>query len=153
MIVTKLENLKNYVSVNPNFAKAFEALQELYGAAWEKGRHPVDGDRIFINALEYTSKVPEESIMEAHRAYVDVMLMVEGEEIIGVRDVDALTEITMEYDPAGDALLAKLDPGYQVVHMSRGSVCVLFPEDAHAPGMTESGPCDVKKFVMKVAVA
>ena len=152
MIVTKLENLQNYVSVNPNFADAFEALAALYKEPFEKGRHPVDGDRIFINALEYNTKAPEESLMEAHRAYVDVMLMVEGEEIIGVSDVDSLGEITMEYDPKGDALLAKLEPGYQTVHMKKGSVCILFPEDAHAPGMNEKAPCAVKKFVQKVAI-
>ena len=152
MIVTKLENIRNYASLNPNFPRAFDALEQLFGEPFAKGRHDVDGDKIFVNALEYTTKAPEESLMEAHRAYVDVMLMVEGEEIIGARDVDALEELTMEYDPKGDALLAKLAPGYQVVHMKRGTVCILFPEDAHAPGMNESGPCAVKKFVEKVAL-
>ena len=152
MVQTTKEQLQNYCSLNPHFPAAFAALEKLAEKGFERGRHPVDGDNIFINALEYDTHPAEGALMEAHEAYIDVMWMVSGREQIGVCPLADVTELTQPYDAAGDAALAKLAIGSSMVQMKPGSVCILFPEDAHAPGLDAAAPSHVQKLIAKVRV-
>lgn len=152
MVLTTIERLGDYSSLNPYFEKAFAALKEMAAGEFVKGKHPVDGDNIFINALEYDTKAPENGIMEAHRAYIDVMWMVSGTETIGICPVEEITEITKEYNPAGDAVLGKIPAGCTYLQMKAGSVCILLPEDGHAPCLDAKGTDHVQKLIAKVRV-
>ena len=152
MIQTTVENWDAYAAVNPHFAKAFAAMKRMAAEPFVKGRHEVDGTTIYVNGAEYDTKDPAKCVMEAHRKYVDVMLMLEGEETIAVCQVDTLKHVTTPYDEKIEALLADPEPGYTAVHMRPGDVTILFPEDAHAPGMQVGAPCHVRKLIGKVAV-
>ena len=153
MILTTVSQLNRFTSLNPNFAKAFAALAELAAAPFMKGRHDVDGDKVYINAAEYDTRPVEVSGMEHHKRYIDVMWMVSGQETIGVCDTSELTEFTMAYSEKDDAALAKLVPVYTEVKIKAGDVVILFPEDAHAPSMQLDGLSHVQKLIAKVEVA
>ena len=58
--------------------------------------------------------------------------------------------ITKEYDPAIDALLAKLDSDAIPVRLTAGTFVVLLPQDAHAPACYDAAPQTVKKIIGKV---
>lgn len=153
MIQTTVENLSRYESLNPLFPAAFSALKALSEEAFIKGRHEVDGDRVYINAAEYDTKPAESSCMEHHGRYIDVMWMVSGEEIIGTCPVSQLQEITMPYSEKDDVCLAKLPGCYTELKIKAGDVVILFPEDAHAPCMQLNGASCVRKLIAKVEVA
>lgn len=149
MILTTIQEMDRYVSVNPRFAAAFAAARALAEKTFAGGRYEVDGEEIFINAAEYDTKPAAQSLMEAHRRYIDVMVMLEGEETIGIQNVSTVA-VTKPYDESGDALLGALEPGYTAIHMQPGSVAILLPEDAHAPGMDYAGTHHVRKLICKV---
>lgn len=150
MILTTVDHLQDYAALNSHFPGIFSALQEKYASDFIAGKTLVDGQNAFINSVEYLTKTPAESQMEAHKKYIDVMVMLEGTEEIGVSDVRALSRITQAYDPETDLLLAKPEPDYQALVMRKGTVCILFPEDAHAAGMLRGEAGNVRKLVGKV---
>lgn len=150
MIYANKADFARYCAVHPRFQKAFDAMLVLAVQPFEKGRHPVDGDEIFINAAEYDTKPQENSIFEAHRKYVDIMLMLEGEERIGCKPVDTLANSIQPYDEAGDALIAGMEKEFASIYMTPGDMVVFFPEDGHAPGMDWQGTSHVKKLIAKV---
>lgn len=152
MVLTVTQNLSQYAALSPRFSKAFAALDALAREPFVPGRHPVDGDSIYINALQYDTHPREAALMEAHRRYIDVMWLVSGREQIEVCPVEALTEVTQPYDPSGDALLAKLPRDVTRISMQPGSVCILFPKDGHAPGLHDGAACPVRKLIAKVLV-
>ena len=152
MILTTKDKLSFYASLNPHFEKAFAALAEVAAEEFVKGRHAVDGDTIYINAAQYQTHPTDGALMEAHRTYVDVMWMISGHETIGIAPVESLTEITQEYAEKGDALLAKLTDTYTTLEMTPDSVCILFPEDGHAPGLIAGEQEEVRKLIAKVRV-
>lgn len=152
MILTIDQNVSQYERLHPRFAQAFAALAELVEKPFQPGRHPVDGDNIFINALQYDTHPRQDALMEAHRAYIDIMWMVSGQEEIDVCPVGDMTQITQPYDASGDAVLSKLPSGCSTVQMKPGSVCVLLPEDGHAPGLSSSGCGQVQKLIAKVKI-
>ena len=152
MICTTLETLEQYSPLNPRFPETFRALRALAAAPFAPGRHEVDGDAIFINAAEYETRPAAMSLMEAHRRYIDIMLLLSGTEIIGVQPVDTLQTVVREFDAAADILQARLDSGYSALSKRPGSVAILFPEDAHAPAMDAGATAHVQKLIAKVLV-
>ena len=48
MILTTIQEMDRYVSVNPRFAAAFAAARTLAEKTFAGGRHEVDGEEIFF---------------------------------------------------------------------------------------------------------
>jgi len=153
MILDVLENAKVYSGVSGGLTAALKAIAALPLEPYPAGRNEVAGNKLYINACEYdTKELGPDSRFEAHRAYIDVMYMVEGEETIYVKPVTRLTNVLKPYDPAVDALLAAVDGDGTPVHLTKGQFVVLFPGDAHCPAC-RSGSCGhVKKLICKLAV-
>lgn len=152
MIQTSRSTFDRYSNLHPGFDVAWAALKKMAAEPFVPGRYEVDGDNIYIVATEYNTKPEADALMEAHRRYIDIMLLLNGEEIIGYQPVESLSEITSEFDAAADALLGKMDPQCTKLKMLPGDMTVFFPEDAHAPCMHLSGPCSVRKLIAKVRV-
>ena len=151
MILDKLSNRESYAAIHPGINQALEAVAGYTPENYETGKVEVDGDRVFYMRNAYTTGQP--SVFEAHRKYVDVMVMVEGEETIYVKPTDDLKHITMEYNESQDALLAEFEADATPVHLTAGSFVVLLPQDAHAPNCVYGAARDVKKIVCKVRIA
>ena len=150
MILDQLKNAKQYEGIHAGVDKALEAMKQYTSDNYPLGKVEIDGDNVFLLLNCYETRAKEESKAEAHRKYIDVMYMVEGEETIYVKPTDKLKSITKEYDPAGDALLADFEKDATAVHLTAGSFIVLYPQDAHAPGCKYGESKKVKKIVGKV---
>lgn len=115
----------------------------------ECGRHDIDGDALFVNVAEYTSKPFEECKFEAHRRYIDVQIVVSGAERI---DSQSIAKCTCgEYNGEADFMVAEGDAATQCI-LQPGSFAAYFPEDAHKPGIAIGCPAHIKKAVFKVLV-
>ncbi|MBL9214323.1 MAG: YhcH/YjgK/YiaL family protein [Opitutaceae bacterium] len=100
----------------------------------------------------YMTKARADGLFEAHRKYIDVQVVVEGEEIIEVEDVTRLPAKT-EYNDEKDYLLFN-DSGVSTrLIMRPGDAAVLFPADGHMPCVQLKGSLLVRKTVVKVPVA
>ena len=152
MILDTIANASVYEGLHAGIDMALKAVAAYTPENYETGKVELDGDKVFLLRNAYTTNDPAEAIFEAHRAYIDVMYMVEGEETIYVKPTSQLSKITKEYDPAGDALLADLDADATPVRLTAGSFIVLMPQDAHAPACWVDEAKDVKKIIGKVRV-
>lgn len=151
MIKTTLEKLDCYKSVHPKFEEAFEALRKIAKEPFQKGRIPVNGDEIFINALEYETKSVIEKKFEAHKRYIDIMLAVDGWESICCRKGEIPENMISEYDKEGDCYFASMEIPHSVFLMKPGDIAIFFPNELHAPGIYAEGEPDrICKYVMKV---
>ncbi len=152
MIVTMLSALSRYRGLSKNLDIAFDWLSQKSWKNLTAGKYPIQGDQVFALVQEYETKDPAVCRFETHRKYIDIQMMVEGEEII-------------ESIPA--AFLKSVEPyvfdieyySVPVVHracslaMNPECCAVFFPEDAHRPGLrmgTESRL--VKKIVVKATL-
>ena len=89
---------------------------------------------------------------EAHRQYVDLQYVVSGEESIGF--VHLSRTIPGEYEAAKDFLPLQAAADFQI-KLVPGDFVVLFPHDAHMPGMSfdPAKPSQVRKIVIKIRIA
>lgn len=109
-------------------------------------------DDTFAIEQSYNTRNSEESLFESHIKYVDMQLLVLGEEIIEVAHIDTL-EMDSEYNKEDDYGLYKASFSSKIL-MQEGDLSLLFPKDGHMPGIqSNSGRQRVFKTVCKVPVS
>ena len=89
MIIDKLENLKNYASVNPLFPKVVEFLQQNDLNALEAGKHEIVGKDLFVNIQMAKGRTPAEAIIETHNNMIDIQIPLSDAETFGYTQRDA----------------------------------------------------------------
>ena len=82
MIFGNIQNLEEYPFLEEQIKECFAYAREHELVSYEKGSHEIDGDRLFVNVVEYTTTTAEERFWEAHRQYLDLHLMLRGTEQI-----------------------------------------------------------------------
>lgn len=133
------------------FTRAFAFLRRADIATLAEGRHPIDGDTVFALVQRYATEAPAEPKFEAHRAYIDVQFVAEGEEVIGWAPL-AWLELEEAYDKGRDACFGRAC-AWTPVRLRKGDFAVFYPEDAHAPRLAQGAPGQVTKVVVKIAIA
>ncbi len=149
MIVDHISNAPLYIALGERIQRALVYLQTTDLAALSAGRCELDGKNLYYLVQEYITKLPEQGKWEAHRRYIDVQYIVSGIEYIRCAPLHRVT--LGEYNDEKD-FQALSGPGDNIT-LTPGDFMLLFPTDAHMPGMTVgSEPTAVKKVVFKIAV-
>jgi YhcH/YjgK/YiaL family protein len=146
MVIDQITNSPVYRSLGPRIARALDFLQQTDLASLEPGRHELDGDLIYALVSEYVSKRPEEGRWEAHRRYIDLQCVASGRERIGYAPVGRLTP--EPYDEVKDMMW--LAGAGEFLTLEPGEFMLLWPGDAHMPGIAVDEPQPIKKVVVKI---
>ena len=131
--------------------KAINYLLQLKEDDFTIGRHDVDGF-FFYNVQEYETDSNTDKPYESHRKYIDIQLLLSGEEIMQVTDISRLS-IILPYDKDKDYVLYSPSDNASGVVLRQGSVMILYPKDGHRTICFGDKTCKVKKVVGKVPVA
>ena len=148
MIYDNIKNANTYANLGPRFQQAFDYLRKTDLSVLPVGRIELDGKNLYVMVQEYNSKLKEQGKWEAHKRYIDLQYIVSGTEKMGVA---ALGRLQMgEYNPdkdfqalSGEGVFLPLGPG---------DFMLLWPQDAHMPGMAIDAQVPVKKVVVKIAI-
>ncbi len=151
MIVDSIKNHSLY-PLGPAWKAAFDFLKTLTPET-ETGKRLIQGDRLFAGVDCYETKSRAAAKLETHRKYVDIQVLLSGEEVIEIFPKNGLT-VSEPYNPEKDAEFYQVPPETRAkVTLSPGQFVVFLPEDAHMPClMAGNSPQPVKKVVIKVAV-
>jgi YhcH/YjgK/YiaL family protein len=149
MIADKLENAGLYSAIDHRLAKGLELLKDNSLSRRADGRYDLDGDAIYYIVQRYATKPPEEGRLEAHRRYIDIQFIAEGEELLGHAPLAGLKE-SVRYDAQKDIAFYEVPRNVSLMKLSAGMFAVFFPQDAHMPCLRVGGPENVVKIVVKV---
>ncbi|QCX38612.1 DUF386 domain-containing protein [Aureibaculum algae] len=147
MIFDKIENCALYSEINARFKTAFNYIATTDLEKIELGKHAIHQEQIFALVNTYETKNNSEGFLEAHRNYIDIHIMLSGEEKIGITTLIGQSAIK-KYDAKNDYEL--FNEKYDTITLKRGMFAMLFPSDLHKPGITISRTTKVKKLVIKV---
>ena len=142
--ITNLKDLQKYFPVVSD--EAIEFIKNLTEET-ENGKYPF-GENCFVNVQTVTTKTDESAMMEANEKFVDFQYMVKGEEKIVYTPKAGLEQGT-PYDEVKDRAFYKWTAGDTVLYAD-GEGVVLYPEEAHLPGLAVNGSKTVKKAVVKI---
>lgn len=148
MIISNLKHSERIEPLHPAFKKAFDYIKShdlLHEAC---GRIELDGDRLFINNVSPTCLPAEAQVLEVHRDYIDIHVLLEGKERIGWKALEDLQAEKQAYNPTSDCALYTDRPTFYV-DLQPGEFVVVFPEDPHAPLI---GTGNIRKLIIKVKI-
>lgn len=146
MIVSNLQNSSRIEGLHPLFKTLFDYVKSHDLLHTELGRIEIDGDNLFINNVNPECVDKEKQVLELHRDYIDVHILLEGAETIGWKAIEDLTNEVKAYEKEGDCALY-LDVPTVWVDLRPGQFAIVYPEDPHAPVI---GKGKIRKLIGKV---
>ncbi len=148
MISDNLENINKYNVVS---SKVLDFLKSITPDT-VPGHYEID-DTAYANVDIYNTRDIRDCRFEAHKKYIDIQMLLSGEERLDYVSVDGL-EVSEEYNIEKDIMFFK-EPKkhFDTVSLIPFKFAVLYPYEAHKPQMNiENISQMVKKVVVKIKV-
>ncbi len=145
MVIDTLDNLEKYASLNPLFKDVCDFLKTNDLNTLEEGKHFIKGKDLFVNIQTAKGKTKEEAKLETHKRMIDIQIPLDTEETYGYTPLKDLPseEYNDEKDITKYAILADT-----YVTCKPGEFAIFFPQDGHAPCISEKP--QIKKAIFKV---
>lgn len=149
MIFDEWSNFPLYHKLHPLFPVVQEFVTNTPLDTLPDGKHEIQGEDCLVILQQYQTKPATQSFIESHRKYLDIQLLLSGEEHMGITPL-ALSR-PGDYDTSRDLIIVEGNPDFLV--LKPGFFTIFHPQDAHMPGI-QSGrsPVQVRKAVFKVAL-
>lgn len=149
MIFGNIQNLGEYPFLEEQIKECFNYAKEHDLMSYEKGSHEIDGDRLFVNVVEYTTTTAEERFWEAHRQYLDLHLMLRGTEQINLNFIQNMD--VKEFVEKDDFLPMDGEKNSSVI-LRDGDFLICYPSDGHRTAVAVDGPETIKKAIFKIRI-
>ena len=113
------------------------------------GRYELQGDNIFMNVMTFNTQSPVEKKAELHEQYIDIQLLLNGEEriLFGMAGTARQCE---EFHHEDDYQLCSAIENEQAIILKPGMFAVFLPGEPHKPGGVVGEPGEIKKVVVKI---
>lgn len=152
MIVGKLVDLYRYKGISKNIDTAIDYIQNNDLMALPKGKTVVDGDNVFINRDTYVARPLEECFFENHEKYIDIQIVLKGQEVIGYTHItNPDLKVTTPYNPDKDVTKYNYNPKGAVFFTLEEGFALVYTEDAHLAKCKANDEI-VEKVVVKVKI-
>ncbi len=148
MIFSSLAQSSRYTALHPLFQRAFDTMRETDFFAFAPGRYPIMGEDMFFIVEHAQGKPQTDAWLEAHRRYIDIQLVLEGDEVMGWKPLADCHNPMSEHSRERDIRFFRDAPASWLA-VPPDHFCIFFPDDAHAP-LVGSGA--IRKVIFKIAV-
>lgn len=148
MILDIRENLDRYRSLCEGFDQAIAFLLHPGLSERPPGRHDILGDSAYAVVAVEKGRRMEEAQLETHDRYLDIQMVLAGEDTMGWKPRASCRHPSGPYDPEKD-LCFYTDAPDAFIPVKAGAFAVFFPEDAHMPLISEG---TIHKVVVKIRV-
>ena len=128
MIKDNIKFADLYYGMHKDFEKVFDVLKNL-DENIPAGKIEIN-ENVWININNAPTEQGDCFIFEAHRDFIDIHYITEGEEEFVCAPCDGL-ELTKEYDKKEDYLLMRGNG--DTIILKKGDFVIVYPQDAHAP--------------------
>ena len=146
MIIDTLDNLGKYVGLNPLFADVVSFLKENDLSTLEDGKHPIKGGDLFVNITTAKGRTKEAAVLETHINMIDIQIPIDNDETYGYTPLQDLPDF--EYNAEKDITKYGTTQAQTYVTCRPGQMAIFFPQDGHAPCISEKEV--IKKAIFKV---
>ncbi len=148
MIFASLTESERYAALHPLFFHVFEFIRATDFSALLPGRHSIVGDDLFAIVEQTSGRRRETAKLECHRRYIDIQLVLSGVDEMGWKALADCHAPLADYNAERDIRFFADAPATWVA-TPPGHFCIFFPEDAHAPLVSDG---EIRKVIFKIAV-
>ncbi len=146
MILDSVRSFEKYRTLQEGFDKVYQFIKKNDLHALEEGKYEIDGEKVYCTVWKGPAKGLEPPKLEVHDSHIDIHVLLEGSETMGIKDRRRCSSEDREYDEATDTAFLSGEPENYVV-LGTDNLAIVFPADAHAPLMGEG---EIKKAIFKV---
>lgn len=114
--------------------RALEFLRTTDFHALAPGVVEIDGQNIFAQVIDLTTRDAAENRPEVHRRYLDIQFLASGEEKIGIAIDTGNNQISESLLEQRDIIFYHDSEHESFFEMTPGNYAIFFPQDVHRPG-------------------
>jgi YhcH/YjgK/YiaL family protein len=149
MIFDKINNFEQYHCMHKHFAEVSRFIEAAPHTERSDGKYEINDQGAYAVIETYETMDVSDCFIECHRKYIDVQVVFEGIEQVGVCHRSSCE--ALPYDEEKD--FQKLEGDVDLVALGAGSFMIFYPDDAHMPRIRYEGAAGrVKKAVFKIPV-
>jgi YhcH/YjgK/YiaL family protein len=146
MIIDTLDNLNKYAALNPLFADVIEFLNSHDIRTLEAGKYPIKDKDLFMNLQVAAGRSKEAAFLETHIEMIDIQIPISCAETFGYTPLCDLPDF--EYNTEKDITKYGDTKPQTYVTVNPGQFAIFFPQDGHAPCITDEP--EIRKAIFKV---
>ncbi|MGB7802056.1 YhcH/YjgK/YiaL family protein [Buttiauxella sp.] len=114
------------------------------------GKYPIQGERVFFSVVEGETRLLEQQKPEFHRQYIDIHIVLAGEEVIGAGAKGLALEMTGPFNDKQDVGFCQHISSETLIHLHPEELAIIFPYELHRPMCTLSQPAALRKIIVKI---
>jgi len=149
MIFGNIKDKERYNFLDERIRECFKYEIENNLNKFNTGSYKIDGDKVFVNIVSYNTVDKGERFWEAHKKYIDIHLMLDGEEKILLNHIDNLEKKPYQED---EDYLPLEGEEASMVTLEAGDFLICYPEDAHMTAVKVKNEKNIKKAIFKVII-
>lgn len=146
MIIDTLDNLNKYAALNPLFSDVIEFLNSHDIQTLEAGKYPIKDKDLFMNLQVAAGRSEEAAFLESHIEMIDIQIPISCAETFGYTPLCDLPDF--EYNTEKDITKYGDTKPQTYVTVNPGQFAIFFPQDGHAPCITDEP--EIRKAIFKV---
>jgi YhcH/YjgK/YiaL family protein len=150
MIVDNIKNANRYFGISERLTESLKHIIANGFANRDLGKYEISGNTIFGIKSEYDTSINYDPKLEAHKKYIDLHYIIEGEEIINY-ELLKNQNVIKEYDIDGDYMFYQSTKS-TLINLKKGDFAIFYPNDLHLPGITVNENTKAKKVVIKILI-
>ncbi|WP_158264468.1 YhcH/YjgK/YiaL family protein [Photobacterium rosenbergii] len=145
-----LSSLESYRHIPCSLIEIIQIVKRKIQTNSKNGTYPVIGDDVFYFIVDDKTKHLSETKSEIHRRYVDVQIVLEGEEMYGY-SLSPFNSISEDFITEKDIAFGKDIIDEQFTTLYKDDFIIFNTNQPHRPLVAPSEPQSVKKVVIKIS--
>lgn len=150
MIVDSIKNANRYYGISERITESLKHIIANGFATQDLGKYEISGNTIFGIKSEYDTSTNYDPKLEAHKKYIDLHYIIEGEENINY-ELLKNQNVIKEYDIDSDYMFYQSTKS-ALINLNKGDFAIFYPNDIHMPGIALNRPSKVRKVVIKILI-
>lgn len=149
MIYGNLKDIGDCKGKSVNLDTAIDFIKSCERNTLVDGRNEIDGENVFLNCFGYKTMTENKCFFEAHRRYLDIHIILSGNELIGVSSISQMTKTGEDVESDFAEYKGRAEHYFL---MDSTKFLIAYPEDAHMVKLMDKNVSEVKKAVIKVLI-
>lgn len=150
MFKGNLSELSNYQHLPTKLLSVIEQVKQRIYDSVENGRYSIEGDDVFFFVVDDNTQLLSDRRSECHRKYVDVQILLEGEERYGY-SLQPFQSIAEDLLDAKDIAFSEDLVDEQFADLAQHDFIIFNVTQPHRPLVAMDQPMPVRKAIIKVA--
>lgn len=151
MIYGEIKDIEQYRGISENLDKAIDYILSGEYKNGVPGKNVIDGEKLYFNCPKNPkTKELEDGFFEGHKQYIDIHVVIDGEENLGFTPRPEVT-LKQEYNEVEDYELYDGEIK-QLFHLTSERFVMFFPDEPHMALLKVGEVKEIKKVIFKVLV-